>query len=63
MKRFSNIEKQHQLKLLLQKYENLFDGILGEFNMEQMSISLQLIDPNCKPVHVPAYTVPRSVDQ
>jgi hypothetical protein len=28
-----------------------------------MPISLQLIDPNCKPIHVHSYTVPRSVDQ
>jgi hypothetical protein len=27
-------EEQHQLKILLQKYEYLFDGTLGEFNME-----------------------------
>jgi hypothetical protein len=29
-----HIEEQHQLKTLLQKYEHLFDGTLGEFNME-----------------------------
>jgi hypothetical protein len=51
------------LKSLLQKYEHLFDGILGEFNMEQMPISLQLMDPNCKSIHAHAYTVPRSVKQ
>jgi hypothetical protein len=28
------VEEQHQLKTLLQKYEHLFDGTLGEFNME-----------------------------
>jgi hypothetical protein len=33
---------------------NLFDGTLGEFNMETVPISLQLMD---------AYTVPRSVEQ
>jgi hypothetical protein len=27
-------KEQHQLKTLLQKYEYLFDGTLGEFNME-----------------------------
>jgi hypothetical protein len=26
-------------------------------------ISLQLMDPNCKPVHARAYTIPRSVEQ
>jgi hypothetical protein len=29
-----HVEEQHQLKILLQKYEHLFDGTLGEFNME-----------------------------
>jgi hypothetical protein len=58
-----HVEEQHQLKTLLQKYElpYLFDGALGEFNMEP--ISLQLIDPNCKPIHARAYTVPISVEQ
>jgi hypothetical protein len=27
-------EEQHQLQISLQKYEHLFDGTLGEFNME-----------------------------
>jgi hypothetical protein len=31
--------------------------------MEQMTNSLQLMDPNCKPIHARAYTVPRSVEQ
>jgi hypothetical protein len=31
--------------------------------MEQMPISLQLMYPDCKQVHVRAYTVPRSVEQ
>jgi hypothetical protein len=29
-----HVEEQHQLKILLQKYEHLFDGTLGEFNMQ-----------------------------
>jgi hypothetical protein len=29
-----HVEEQHQLIILLQKYEHLFDGTLGEFNME-----------------------------
>jgi hypothetical protein len=29
-----HVEEQHQLKILLQKYEHMFDGSLGEFNME-----------------------------
>jgi hypothetical protein len=56
-----HIEEQHQLEILLQKYEHLFDGTLEESNMEP--ISLQLMDPNCKPIHVRAYTVLRSVEQ
>jgi hypothetical protein len=31
--------------------------------MDTSPISLQLMDPNCKPIHVRAYTVPRSVEQ
>jgi hypothetical protein len=56
-----HVEEQHQLKTLPQKYEHLFDGTLGEFNME--SISHQLIDPNCKPIHARGFAVPRSVEQ
>jgi hypothetical protein len=41
----------------------LFDGTLGEFNMDELPISLQLMDPNCKPIHAHTYTVPRSVEQ
>jgi hypothetical protein len=32
-----NVEEQHQLGTVLQKYEHLFDGILGKFNMEPIS--------------------------
>jgi hypothetical protein len=56
-----HVEEQHQLKILLQKYEHLFDGRLGEFNMEL--ISLQLMDPNCKPVHARPYIISRSLEQ
>jgi hypothetical protein len=31
--------------------------------MEPIPISLQLMDPNCKPIHARVYTVPRSVEQ
>jgi hypothetical protein len=31
--------------------------------MDPKPISLQLMDPNCKPIHARAYTVPRSVEQ
>jgi hypothetical protein len=53
-----HVEEQHQFKALLQKYEHLFGGTLGEFNMETVTISFQLMDCNCKPVHARAYTVP-----
>jgi hypothetical protein len=33
-----NTEEQHQLLKLLQKYEHLFDGTLGEFNMAPISL-------------------------
>jgi hypothetical protein len=56
-----NEEKQHQLLQVLQKYELLYDGTLGEFNMAP--ISLNLIDQGSKPVHARPYTVPRSVEQ
>jgi acetylglutamate kinase len=58
-----HVEEQHQLKILINKYENLFDETLGGFHMETIKISLQLMDPNCKPVHVCAYTAPRSLEQ
>jgi hypothetical protein len=29
-----HVEEHHQLKILLQKYEHLFDGLLLEFNMK-----------------------------
>jgi hypothetical protein len=40
--------EQHQLKILFKKYEHLFDGTLGGFNMENITqpISIQLMDPN-----------------
>jgi hypothetical protein len=31
--------------------------------MEPFPISLQLMDPNCKPIHARSYTIPRSVEQ
>jgi hypothetical protein len=43
--------------------KHIFDGIIGEFNMDPLPISLQLMNPNCKPIHAHAYTVPRSVEQ
>jgi hypothetical protein len=56
-----NTEEQSQLLELLQKYEHLFDGTLGEFN--RGPISLHLIDNGVKPVHACPYTVHRAVEQ
>jgi hypothetical protein len=56
-----HVVEQNQLKILLQKYEHLSDGTLGESKMEPASV--QLVDPNCKPIHAHAYTVLRSVEQ
>jgi hypothetical protein len=53
-------EEKHQLLHILQKYEHLFDGTLGEFNMEP--ISLHLTDKGTKAEHARPYTVPRSVE-
>jgi hypothetical protein len=58
-----HVEEQHQLKILSQKYEHLFDGTLGEFNMDPVPISLRVMDPNCKSFHTRAYTVPKSLEQ
>jgi hypothetical protein len=56
-----NTEEQHQVLKLVQKYEHLFDGTLGEFNMAP--ISLQLQDQESKPVHSRPYNVLRAVEQ
>jgi hypothetical protein len=44
-------------------HQYLFDRTLGAFNMEQTTISLQLMDPNCKPVHARSHSIPRSAEQ
>jgi hypothetical protein len=49
-----HVEEQHQHKILLQKYEHLFDGTLGESKMETAPIILQLMDLNCRPFHAHA---------
>jgi hypothetical protein len=43
--------------------KHLLDRTLGEFNINPLPISLQLMDPNCKPVHARAYTVPRPMEE
>jgi hypothetical protein len=58
-----HVEEQHLFEILLQKYKHLFDGTLGEFNVEPISKSLQFMDPVCKSNHAHAYMVPRSVEK
>jgi hypothetical protein len=41
------VDEQNQLEMLLQKYEHLVDGTLGEFNIIE-GINLQLMDPYLK---------------
>jgi hypothetical protein len=53
-----HVKEPHQFKILLPKYEHLFDSTCNN-----EPISLQMMDPNCKPIHAHAYTVPRSVEQ
>jgi hypothetical protein len=59
----NNLNQKEKLQLLqlLPKYEHLFDGTFGEFNMNP--IRLQLEKNECKPVYARPYTVPSSVEQ
>jgi hypothetical protein len=54
----TNLEKaeQKQLLKLLQKYEDLFDELLGTWKTDP--IQLELKDPNVKPYHSKPYPVP-----
>jgi hypothetical protein len=54
-------EEQRQLLVLLQKFENLFDGTLGTWKTDP--IELELKDPNVKPYHARPYPVPHSQEQ
>jgi hypothetical protein len=54
-------EKQHQLLNLLPKYEHLFDGTLGQFNMDPTSC--HLVDKGVNPVHAPSYNASMVVEQ
>lgn len=53
--------EQKQLHKLLNKYEHLFDGSLGNWDTEPVDIELK--DPNCKPYHARAYPVPQSAER
>jgi transposase InsO family protein len=54
-------EEQRQLLVLLQKFENLFDGTLGTWKTDP--IELELKDPNVKPYHARPYPVPHSQEK
>ena len=56
-----NKEEQEKLLVLLQKYENLFDGTVGTW--KTAPVELHLRDPNCVPYHAKAYPVPHSQEQ
>jgi hypothetical protein len=63
IKMSDNLSQQEKQQLLhiIQKHEHLFDGTLGEFNMDP--ISLHLMDNGTKTVHSSPSTVPRSLEQ
>ena len=46
---------------LLQKYEHLFDGTVGQWHMAPVDIKLR--DPECPPNHAKLYPVPHSQEQ
>jgi len=54
------MEQQQLLKLLL-KFEHLFDGSLGSWNVEP--VELELKEPEAKPYHARAYPVPHSQEK
>jgi hypothetical protein len=54
-----HVEEQDQLKILLQKYEHLFDWTLREIIMYPAPTSLHFMSIDCKPVLTRVYTVPR----
>ena len=56
-----NKEERKQLYKLLRKYGTLFDGALGTWKTEP--ISLKLKDPKCVPYHAKPYPVPHSQEK
>ena len=53
-----NSEERQQLKSVLSKFEDLFDGSLGCWDCKP--VELELKDPQCKPIHAKPYPVPQS---
>jgi RNase H-like domain found in reverse transcriptase/Reverse transcriptase (RNA-dependent DNA polymerase)/Integrase zinc binding domain len=54
-----NIEQQQKLLTLLQKFEPLFDGTLGEWKNTAYHIDLK---PDAKPYHAKPFAVPRAYE-
>ena len=53
-------EEREKLKILLGKYETLFDGTLGKWQGKPYDIELQ---PGAKPYHARAYPVPHAYER
>jgi len=54
-------KEKRKLYYLLNKFEHLFDGTLGNWNTNP--VDLELIDPNAKPYHAKPYPVPHSQEK
>ena len=55
-----NDKQKEQLHGLLKRFEDLFDGSLGEWKMEGIDLELK---PGVKPYHAKTYPVPHSQEQ
>src|SRR5688572_27249060 len=56
-----NKEDQKKLLKLLPKYEHLFDGTVGTWNIDPVDLVLK--DPHCTPYHTIPYLVPYYQEQ
>ena len=54
-------DEQQDIKKVLAKFEELFDGTLGVWNCKP--VELELKDPNCKPAHAKPHPVPQSQER
>ena len=54
-------EEQQKLLTLLQKYEHLFDGTVGQWHTAPVDIKIR--DPECLLYHAKPYPVPHSQEQ
>ena len=53
-------DEREQLRQLLKKYEDLFDGTLGEWNDAPLSIDLK---EDAKPFHAKPYAIPKAYEE